>query len=230
MGFAFNEYLKEMQAILTKRARKKLGITHARPWMREREINILVEIINALNPKRCLEWGSGYSTLTFASFLKDDAEWYSIEHHRGWFDRVKDLTAQSNHIKYWLVEPNQIPWEDDGDANSFADYVSFPETLQQIFDFILVDGRARVDCIHRAINFVSPDGVIVLHDANREKYLSVIDLFEHHLLFQDHRTSSGGLLLLSQNRHLTQLLDVAHHQAIWHTHQSMSRIHHKLGI
>jgi hypothetical protein len=41
-------------------------------------------VLGALQPLRCLEWGSGHSTLRFSSLLSQDAHWLSIEHDRAW--------------------------------------------------------------------------------------------------------------------------------------------------
>ena len=40
-----------------------------KPYMKNREIMILEEVIRNLNPKNCLEWGSGYSTIYFPKLL-----------------------------------------------------------------------------------------------------------------------------------------------------------------
>ena len=71
--------------------RKALHIPSKKPWMRYREIEILKEILKKLRPKKCLEWGAGYSTLYFPKLLPEGTEWISIEHAKVWAEKVKHL-------------------------------------------------------------------------------------------------------------------------------------------
>ena len=47
-----------------------------------------------------------------------------------------------------------------------------------VFDLVMVDGRARNSCIWHARRKVKPGGYLVLDNAEREKYLSGIKLME----------------------------------------------------
>lgn len=231
MRIALKPYFDEVQSVVMKRIYKKLlKRNRIRPWMREREIKIIVETIRKLNPQNCLEWGSGYSTLFFSALLEKSAKWHSVEHNRDWYETVKEMTQESETIVCDLVEPNRTGWIGDGEYVHFKDYIHYPESLNEAFDFILVDGRARVECVKRAANLVARNGVIVLHDANREHYLSVINLFKHHLLFQDHRVVEGGILLLSHDNDLSKFLDVDHHESVWHTHIQFANLNPRWGI
>lgn len=51
--------------------------------MRYREIDLISEVIERLNPAMVLEWGSGYSTLYFPKKLSKEAKWLSVEHKDG---------------------------------------------------------------------------------------------------------------------------------------------------
>ena len=66
---------------------KITGNVVPKPWMKYREIEIIEEIIKNLKPKKCLEWGAGYSTLYFPRLLDSDAKWISIEHEKEWFEK-----------------------------------------------------------------------------------------------------------------------------------------------
>ena len=50
--------------------RKVLRIEVLRPWMRHRELDVLVDLLVHLQPRRCLEWGAGYSTAFFPGLLE----------------------------------------------------------------------------------------------------------------------------------------------------------------
>ncbi len=55
-----------------------------KPYMADKEIAIVEEILLKLHPSRCLEWGSGYSTLYFSQFIPENAKWIAVEHDRAW--------------------------------------------------------------------------------------------------------------------------------------------------
>ncbi len=192
------------------------------PWMRYWEIEIVEDVLRALQPRRCLEWGAGFSTLRFTSLLPPDAHWLSIEHDRAWHGRVQDMAATAEgaraRIELYWVPPNREPWSDangDGSAEDLADYVAFP-AQRGPFDFILVDGRARIDCLLAARDLVSPDGFVILHDANRAYYHAAFAPYPHQVTFFDHRSRAGGLWIGSTGRALDSLIDVPAHQAFWH--------------
>jgi hypothetical protein len=200
------------------------------PWMRYWEIEIVEDVLRALQPRRCLEWGSGFSTLRFASLLPPDAHWLSLEHDRGWHDRVLGMAAATGGahatIELHCVPPNHEPWTDanrDGSATDFADYIAFPANRGP-FDFILVDGRARIECMAAARDLVHPDGLVLLHDANRAFYHPSFGLFRHQVAFLDHRDRVGGLWIGSPGRAIDSLIDVPAHQAFWRRASRASRL------
>lgn len=191
------------------------------PWMRYWEIDIVEDVLRALKPQRSLEWGSGYSTLRFTSLLSPDAHWLSIEHDRAWYERVKVMTAEATGaraaIEVRCAPPSREPWtpaDGDGTAEHFAAYIALPADRGP-FDFILVDGRARTDCLVAARDLVRPDGIVMLHDANRAQYHACLNLYPHQVSFYDHRTNAGGLWIGSLERDIASLIDVPAHQAQW---------------
>jgi predicted O-methyltransferase YrrM len=98
--------------------------------MKEKEIEIILEIIKDKKPKKVLEWGSGYSTLFFSKWLDRDAKWISIEHDEKFFKKnylLLRLKALKNVIIYY-VPPNNYPWTDednDGSYQDLRDYIEF---------------------------------------------------------------------------------------------------------
>jgi len=187
-----------------------------KPLMRYREIEIVEEILKNLQPKKCLELGAGYSTLSFPEFLGESAKWISIEHERHWFKKIKDMNRRSN-VEIFHIPPNRFPWTDehkDGDYSDLKDYVEFPSKFGE-FDFILVDGRARNDCLIKAYELIKSDGVVVLHDANREYYHEPFKLYKHQILLKDYRKDPGGLWIGSKGREIMDVLDVDKHLKYW---------------
>ena len=136
------------------------------------------------------EFGSGRSTIFYAFLLKHVT---SIEHFEPWFQKVevklKEKEIQNATLK--LVRPN-------GDAPSqhlsseqqlfisienypvkdvvFHNYINtldaFPDAH---FDFIAVDGRARLSCVHKSINKLKSRGILLLDNSERRRYKQAID-------------------------------------------------------
>ena len=64
----------------------KLG----RPMMSEKEIEIIDRLIEERQPKYCLEWGSGNSTVYFPKKHKCIKSWLSVEHNGHYPEYLKD--------------------------------------------------------------------------------------------------------------------------------------------
>jgi len=137
------------------------------------EIDIIRDLLIALQPERCLEWGAGYSTLYFPSFLPRDSHWLALEHVERWASRIQSRIRLPT-VSVVHVAADSSAGEDTGGGKSYSEfrnYVEYPSTLE-MYDFILIDGRARVPCLLKAITLLAPGGVVVLHDANRVRYLT----------------------------------------------------------
>jgi len=196
--------------------------------MKHKEIAIIVELLERKKPKNCLEWGAGYSTYYFPKYLEKDALWISIEHNEYWAKAIKHIIAPNAKIYY--IPPNNYPWTDEHNDGSYADlkdYVEFPKSLDIKFDFILIDGRARKDCLIHALDLLNSGGVVVLHDANRKYYLNPCKLYRYQALFIDHRKDSGGLWIGSKDLDINTILDIKKHRAIW---QKLASFEKMLGI
>ncbi len=114
---------------------------------------------------RVFEWGSGGSTL----FLLDrDASVTSIEHDRLWSDRVKSELGHAPTIDHrWI--PAQ--------GGSFRDYVAaIREFPDDYFDLVLIDGRARVDCLEISVSKIKPGGAILFDNAERPRYAQAVEM------------------------------------------------------
>ena len=56
----------------------------------------------------------------------------------------------------------------------FADYVAAVDDVDGSFDLVVVDGRARNACFHRAITRLAPGGVLVFDNVDRRRYRDAI--------------------------------------------------------
>jgi SAM-dependent methyltransferase len=145
------------------------------PFMDVNEIKAIISCLKTFRgPVDVLEWGSGNSTLYFSSFLEPGSEWQALEHNREWANKVQQrINTQHRDDVYLHHVANNTSFNDgvdDGDFASFYDYVLYPLGLGKQFDLILVDGRARVDCMRLGWKMLKANGVMVLHDAQRQEY------------------------------------------------------------
>lgn len=128
------------------------------------------------NVNSYLEWGSGGSTLNFAPFARRVA--HSIEHDAGWcrsLQRKLSRCAECDRVHHHCVH---VPrgyrnWGrhsrfEEGTYHQFDTYVDKVDDLgERSFDFVLIDGRARVAAAVKTLAYISPDSRVVLHDASR---------------------------------------------------------------
>jgi hypothetical protein len=183
-------------------------------WMQDWEINLVKDVLVKLKPKKCLEWGTGYSTIYFTKFLPKNTQWISIEHEKSWATKIKFLSFPQrlfmNHskIEVFHIPSNKFPWSDehgDGTYSDLKDYVDFPEKFAP-FDFILIDGRARKDCLLKSYKLLKKNGIVILHDAHRTYYHQPFALYKYQLLLNDHHQDAGGLWLGSKGINVKSLL------------------------
>lgn len=201
-----------------------LGKVGTKPWMKHREIEIIEEILRNLKPNKCLEWGTGYSTLYFPKFLDIDAKWISLEHEKDWFEKIKKCNVNPN-VEIFTIKSNKYPWSDehrDGSYSDLTDYIEFPTKFGK-FDFILIDGRARKDCLMKACQIISDKGVVILHDAGRTYYHEPFTHFKHSLLFTDYR-KHGGIWVGSNALELENVIDRKRHINRWKIINKIGRL------
>ena len=190
-----------------------------KPFMRNREIMILEEIFRNLNPKNCLEWGSGFSTIYFSKLLLKDANWLSMEHCSDWASKIKQININSKvNIKY--IPPNNYPWSDpnnDGSYEDLKDYIEYPNNHAP-YDFILIDGRARLECIKNSINLITDMGIVVLHDANRKFYHDNLEIFPNQVFFPIHGRKGLGIWIGTKKLEINKVLNITSHKNLEKLH------------
>ncbi|MEQ8685206.1 MAG: class I SAM-dependent methyltransferase [Imperialibacter sp.] len=131
-----------------------------------------------------VEFGSGKSTAFFAQHL---GHLTSIEHHKGWHEKVQAWMKERNisNVDYRLVEPDEkekpfpapmLSYFPEGleTKKGFVNYVSELLTFDDnSIDFLLVDGRARTECALIGIHKLKSGGLLVLDNAERDWYKPV---------------------------------------------------------
>jgi len=195
------------------------------PWMRSREVDLLQELLLALKPKKCLEWGSGNSSIYFTKLFTHDFSWISIEHNKEWFETIKNQIKNPKLTIHYVGADTDYEYEEnnDGSYKDFESYINFPNQKGP-FDFIFIDGRARVECVKKAITLLSDNGVICLHDANRLEYKEYVSTIPSTFIFNDWRKKSGGFWLMSKSPELIQkCIDTQHYSDIFSIYTIVGR-------
>lgn len=162
----------------------KAGLREKTPWISPACIRILNSIL--IKKMKGLEYGSGISTIYFA---RKTGNLVSIEHDKIWHEHIRTLLAKSklSNVNYILISPdrpeskkkieNRCKAEFDSENMNYKAYFeymsSFPENH---FDFILIDGRARVECSRRAIDILKSGGIFILDNSERTRYKPVHDM------------------------------------------------------
>lgn len=135
--------------------------------MKFEHIVLFENILEAYKKVDVLEWGSGYSTRYFTQFMDKKGikyTWKSMEHDKKWFGRVKlfgledvELVCADKDSKEYLKPKGK-------------------------YDVIFVDGRNRVKCLKHAHKILKKGGVVLLHDAQRERYKEGFDDYEYMII------------------------------------------------
>ena len=134
---------------------------------------------------------------------------------------VKSQTEPFKDAYFGLVDYKV----NDGNLEDFKDYIQYPAERGVLYDFILIDGRARVDCLNKSKDMLSENGIVLLHDANRPQYHEAFKQYKNGILFSDQRTSSGGIWIGSDSeKPLSEFIDIETYSKLWDLYNKMGRI------
>jgi hypothetical protein len=145
----------------------------------------IAHIVHRTDPRYVLEWGSGHSTRRFPLEAPHLERWVSIEHDETWFGRMRGSRSHRN-VEVVLVPPDK-PAAAGGMEATFRDYVAYPASLGLGFDLVIIDGQERLGCLRASPALLSGRGLVILHDAHRYEYTSLLDGLGPHLELEDPR-------------------------------------------
>jgi hypothetical protein len=141
------------------------------------EFNRVLDRFLRAAPGNILEWGAGYTTLELLRRLDangcrlfvtiDDNEEYLREvlkhsEPRPWFRPITE----------GLIGPRK------NQSDPELAYSTSPLLLGEVFDFIYIDGRRRMECALTSALLAHEETIIVLHDYRRGRYQPVRALFD----------------------------------------------------
>ncbi len=124
------------------------------------------------------EWGSGASTIWMA---RRGFDVISVEHDERWAEAVM-LKSQELAIPFKSIVKEPIPARSPRVASQkrgfegldFSDYVDEIHN-HGLFDLIVIDGRARTECLLAAKSHLKKDGKILFDNSNRKRYRDQIE-------------------------------------------------------
>jgi len=140
-----------------------------------------------------LEYGSGFSTVFYAERVK---KIIAIEHHKEWYNKVKKQLEELNlmNVECVYIPENKNDWQEKLpsfytdyplDFNDFKyrpEYFDYFEQVKnypdEYFDFIIVDGRSRVECSLNALPKLKKGGLFILDNSERRRYRPVFEVLK----------------------------------------------------
>ncbi|WP_238550124.1 class I SAM-dependent methyltransferase [Desulfocurvibacter africanus] len=149
------------------------------PWFAQDSVKWLQDFLKPY--MYGFEWGSGHSTIFFA---QRSAKLVSVEHKRKWFQKVSSKLAErdlcnvtylfrpsgtesrSSQLRPTMLE--ELNFKPKPEFTAYCDTIlDYPS---ESFDFVSVDGRARIECAINALGRLKPGGVLILDNSERSKY------------------------------------------------------------
>lgn len=173
------------------------------PAQTTKEIGIYKFVLNNIdqiegNKKLSIfEWGSGFSTVYYANFLRHKKmrfEWHSVDNDRAWHEKVKSLIKKKHlesYVRIYLYEFDPFwkkpEWRSNlltcsilgPESESEISYINFPRQLHCKFDIAIIDGRFRRRCMQTAKEVLLPEGIAILHDAQKKHYHIGLNNFKY---------------------------------------------------
>lgn len=166
------------------------------PWITFSAIDFLKK--NITTEMRVFEYGSGGSTLFFASRTQEGV---SVEHDLKWYKKISNI-LEKNSFQNWqiyLVEPeirsdkpnptdlnNYASSDGQYEGQFFQKYVTFIDRFpDEYLDLILIDGRSRPSCFKHAVPKIKPGGYIVWDNTDRLHYQMAMSMAPADFIFRD---------------------------------------------
>lgn len=173
-------------------------INTSQVWLEQEELQLIVKYL--VGKFSYIEWGSGGSTLNFPKLVQTAA---SIEHDKTWCESMPQriTNADISNLVYKCI-PTKQRQGTDGNYNEFQRYVDHVLHLdRKKWNFVFIDGRARVPCAIRILPFLEPSSIVAVHDFQRESYQHILefyDIIEQIEGFQNDRFQHKGLVILKR--------------------------------
>jgi predicted O-methyltransferase YrrM len=169
------------------------------PWWTWSAIREMERFLDQRPAARAFEWGSGASTFWLARRCGSVT---SVEHHQGFADHTAQMMTRFETVEVLVRQPETIT-SNYADAvrsgksgNEGLDFRRYVDAIEEVdmaeYDVIVIDGRARSDCLARAVDHIADGAWIVLDNSDRHRYQDAIRSFERHGEVRRHRGWGPG--------------------------------------
>lgn len=122
------------------------------PWFTYPAIDFLQPRLN--KDMSVFEYGSGNSTLWWGV---NAGRVVCCEHDIYWYERLKDSMPQNVESHYAALAPE-------------GHYAETCQSVEGNFDIIVIDGREQIECCKYAMQALTPNGIIVWDNSDRDIY------------------------------------------------------------
>lgn len=169
------------------------GEISIKPWMSDKQVNMIQSYCKS--DHTMLEYGAGGSTLYFSKYVK---KYISIEHDINWYNQIKKNDLNANIELHYCAPDNNIAlpvWQ--AKPEDFRSYVSLVDQLPyKHYDRVLIDGRARVECAIKILDYISHDSIVFVHDFfERKRYHT---LYDHYKLIDEDNVKQPSLAVFKK--------------------------------
>lgn len=118
-----------------------------------------------LSDKRVFEYGSGYSTLFWASRAK---EVVSVEHNHEWYDKISRLAPANAKIILAPIDEQKNAYHPS--AETRIEFERYANAIDGVFEIIVIDGyarsRVRYECAKAALSHLDKTGLVILDNSD----------------------------------------------------------------
>ncbi len=181
------DYLKYrlMRPILKLNYNRFRGKKKNSPWLSPVAIDFFDKFLTA--EMIGLEYGSGFSTQFYAERINKIV---ALEHHEEWYKKIKKGLKETglNNVEYRhipkgikrkLKTKDYFPQlhKDFEIHSAFLKYFEYVKQYpNEYFDFVIIDGRARVETGLNSMPKLKSGGVMILDNSERERYKPLMDI------------------------------------------------------
>ncbi len=127
----------------------------------------LIKVLAEFKPKTVFEYGPGQSTLIMQDFPSVERI-VTVEHDIAWFHKWANQLGSK--VSLVLQE----------DLKKYPYFITDKQ-----YDLYFIDGREREICLELCNR---PEGIVILHDAERESYKEYIQQYKHIFMEDDGHT------------------------------------------
>ena len=190
LSFSYMRY-RILRPLLKIYYRAFRALNYPTPWIAPRATAILEQILT--KDLKGLEYGSGISSVFLAQRI---GHLVSIEHYESWYQKVGRLLKKYDlsNTDRQLVKPDKIkklphkPTKPELHemkyGHTYLDYADYANAVRKFpdkhFDFVLIDGRSRVECMRSSLAKVKKGGFIILDNSERSHYDPIHQMLEEY--------------------------------------------------